>query len=421
MRVILLAMKINMAELKKKKKKIISKKKILKKKVVKKAPSKKLVKKPVKKLLKKIIKKSVRPVKKIIKKPTKKKVVKKTTKKVVKNKVVKFEKHESNPIIAPSLYDWESVATFNPSAVEIDGKIHIMYRAIGGDDQSSLAYANTKDGFNIDERLTHFVYKRFMDNVDFCLPIFYDSGGGWSGGCEDPRLVVIGDRVYMTYTAFDGWGSVRLALTSIKKEDFKNKKWKWEKSIFLSPPGEIHKNWVIFPEKIKGKFAVLHSFYPEILVDYFDDLNTLDGKGFIKSNNTRPVDASREWDSWFRGVGPAPIKTKDGWLVFYHAMDHRNSDRYRMGALLLDLKNPTKILYRSKNPILEPEEHYENHGHKWGVVYSCGAVIKDKNLFIYYGGADKYVAVASIPLRELLADLKKNKVIKLKKGKPLKK
>nr|MBP9715232.1 hypothetical protein [Candidatus Paceibacterota bacterium] len=62
-----------------------------------------------------------------------------------------------------------------------------------------------------------------------------------------------------------------------------------------------------------------------------------------------------------------------------------------------------------------------NHGHKWGVVYSCGAVIKDKNLFVYYGGADKYVAVATIPVKELIDDLKKNKIIKLKKGKPMNK
>lgn len=406
-----------------KKKKKISFKKNVPKKVIKKPVVKKVIKKIVKKITltkKKVTKKTTKkiPVKKISGKKVVKKVIKK---KVVKNKKeIKLEKHEANPIITPSLYSWESVATFNPSAIEIDGKIHIIYRAIGEDDQSALGYANSKDGFNIDERLTHFVYKRFMDNVDFCLPVFYDSGGGWSGGCEDPRLVIIGDRVYMIYTAFDGWGSVRLALTSIKKEDFKNKKWKWEKPIFLSPPGEIHKNWVLFPEKIKGKFAILHSFYPKILVDYFDDLNTLDGKGFIKSNNTRPVDKNREWDSWFRGVGPAPIKTKDGWLILYHAMDHKNSDRYRMGALLLDLKNPTKVLYRSKRPILEPEEHYENHGHKWGVVYSCGAVIKGENLFVYYGGADKYVAVASIPIKELLTDLKKNKVIKLKGGKILK-
>jgi len=80
----------------------------------------------------------------------------------------------------------------------------------------------------------------------------------------------------------------------------------------ISPPNEIHKNWVLFPEKINGKYAILHSFYPKILIDYFDTLDELDGTKFIKSDNTRPVDKTRDWDSWFRGVGPSPIKTELG-------------------------------------------------------------------------------------------------------------
>jgi predicted GH43/DUF377 family glycosyl hydrolase len=201
----------------------------------------------------------------------------------------------------------------------------------------------------------------------------------------------------------------------MKLRDFENKKWNWKNAILISPPGQIHKNWVIFPEKVNGKFAIMHSFYPKVLINYFDSLDELDGKHFINSNNTRPVDQDRTWDSWFRGVGPAPIKTDMGWLILYHAMDHKNPDRYRMGALILDLKDPTKVLYRSDAPILEPEEYYENNGYKWGVVYSCGAVIKDGTLFVYYGGADKVVAVATIKLSTLLEDLKKHKVAKLKK------
>jgi predicted GH43/DUF377 family glycosyl hydrolase len=246
-------------------------------------------------------------------------------------------------------------------------------------------------------------------------PIDYVSGGGWSGGCEDPRLTLLGDTVYMLYTAFDGWGSLRIALTSIKLFDFERGMWNWKNPVLISPPNEIHKNWVLFPEKINGKFAILHSFYPNILIDYFDSLDELDGKKFIKSDNTRPIDSTRTWDSWFRGVGPSPIKTKLGWLILYHAMDHKNPDRYKMGALVLDFNNPTRVLYRSSFPILEPEEYYENNGYKWGVVYSCGAVVKDGTLFVYYGGADKVIGVAYIKLNELLDDLQKNGAVKLKK------
>ncbi|HEY5589283.1 MAG TPA: hypothetical protein VIK86_10080 [Candidatus Paceibacterota bacterium] len=329
---------------------------------------------------------------------------------------LKLKKVLHNPIIEPSLYSWESKATFNPTAFEHDGKIHIIYRAIGEDDSSVLGYAYSLDGLNIEGRPTYHIYKRFFNYNENLPKIDYISGGGWSGGCEDPRVVLIDDTIYLIFTAFDGWGSVRLALTSISLNDFKKKKWNWKKAVMISPPGEINKNWVLFPEKINGKFAIMHSFYPDILIDYFDSLDELDGKKFIKSNNTRPVDYTRGWDSWFRGIGPAPIKTKDGWLVLYHAMDHKNPDRYRMGAMLLDLKDPTKILHRSKSPILEPEEDYENNGHKWGVVYSCGAVVKNDELFVYYGGADKFVCVASIDLKELLDDLKKDKGIKLIKS-----
>ncbi len=327
---------------------------------------------------------------------------------------IRLAKSPNNPIISPSFYSWESRATFNPTAIESDGVIHIVYRAVGEDDCSVLGYATSHDGFKINERPTYCIYKRYHQFVESSEPAPYSSGGGWNGGCEDPRIVLIDDTVYMTYTAFDGWGSVRMALTSIKLNDFKKKKWNWKKAVLISPPGEINKNWVLFPGKINGKFAILHSFYPKILINYYDSLDEFDGTKFIKSNNTRPIDHKRTWDSWFRGVGPAPIKTKDGWLVLYHAMDYKNPDRYRMGALLLDLKDPTKILHRSNNPILEPEENYENVGHKWGVIYSCGAVVKDGELYVYYGGADKFVCVASISMKELLEDLKKDMDVRLK-------
>lgn len=398
----------------------------------------KIVKKVVKKQVAKIVKKVVKKIPKVIKtkkspkiKVLKKKIsikkvkakvkVSKKISKIVAKKVdskkegIRLSKAHANPIIEPRLYSWESRATFNPTAFHDNGKIHLIYRAVGEDDVSVLGYASTYNGYKIEERLPYHIYRRFSEDIKFAFPLKYDSGGGWSGGCEDPRITLVGDTLYMLYTAFDGWSSVRIGLTSISLNDFKKHKWNnWTTPVLISPPGEINKNWVIFPEKINGKFAVMHSFYPKILIDYFDSMDHFDGTKFIKSNNVRPVDKDRGWDSWFRGVGPAPIKIKEGWLVLYHAMDHKNPDRYKMGALILDAKDPTKVLYRSDNPILEPEEHYENEGHKWGVVYSCGAVVKDGRLFVYYGGADKFVCVASIKLSELVDHLKNHKVIKLK-------
>ena len=333
-------------------------------------------------------------------------------------KPVKLKRAKNNPIIEPRLYPWESKATFNPAAIKAGDKVHLLYRAVGDNDSSVLGYASSKDGLNIDERPTYFIYKKNTGCSKFKEPVFYISGGGWNGGCEDPRLAVIDDDVFMLYTAFDGWGSVRIALTSIKLNDFLKKKWRrWEKPVLISPPNEIHKNWVIFPGKINGKFAVLHSISPKIAIEYVDSLDEFDGTKFIQSYYHSEPKWENSWDTWVRGVGPTPIKTKIGWLVLYHAMDKNDPDRYKLGAMILDLKDPTKILYHSKNPILEPDECYENEGWKSGVIYSCGAAVKKGKLFVYYGGADKFVCAASMPLQDLLDDLRKDNVIKLKKNK----
>ena len=238
------------------------------------------------------------------------------------------------------------------------------------------------------------------------VPPAYCSGGGWNGGCEDPRLTLIDDTVYLMYTAFDGWGSIRIAITSIGLEDFLHKRWQWKVPRLISPPGEIHKNWVLFPEKVRGKFAILHSISPEVEIEYFDTLEELErGERIVQSYYDR-VSRTGSWDSWVRGAGPPPIKTKLGWLLFYHAMDARDPNRYKIGAMILDAEDPMRVLYRSKFPVLEPDAHLRNSGFKSGVVYSCGAVVKDGELYVYYGGGDSVVCVAMAKLDTFLNDLK---------------
>lgn len=400
--------------------KVIKTKKVKTKPKLKLAPKRKTKILVKRKVAKKVTKKSITK-KKIVKPKTKLKIVKRkiTKKPLLKKKVkispkVKLKRHINNPIIKPSYYPWESKATFNPTAFEYNGKVHIIYRAIGDNDASVLGYASSYDGLNIEERPTHAIYQRFGETSFTGPSIEYISGGGWSGGTEDPRVTLIGERVYLLYTAFDGWGSVRIGLTSISLSDFKKKKWNWEKPVLISPPGVINKNWVLFPEKIKGKFAILHGITPNIMIEYIDDMRDLNGHTFIHSTYSASAPwGGNSWDNMVRGVGPAPIKTSLGWLVLYHSMDRNDPDRYKLGALILDSKDPSKILYHSKHPILEPDAHYENNGHKWGVVYSCGAVVKKGTLFVYYGGADKFTCVATIELEDLLDSLKKDKKVKL--------
>lgn len=116
-----------------------------------------------------------------------------------------------------------------------------------------------------------------------------------------------------------------------------------------------------------------------------------------------------------RGVGAPPLETDYGWLTFYHAMDEKHPDRYKLGAMLLDRQNPQKIIGRCHQPIMEPEEVYENDG-KPGVIYVCGSIIKNGKIFVYYGGADKVACVASAPLKKIInAILNKPDKISLEK------
>ena len=327
---------------------------------------------------------------------------------------IKLDREINNPILKPLSYrGWENVATFNPGAVKDDeGFVHLLYRAIGGNGLSTIGHAKSKDGINFYDRSAYPVYvsaptkeKKFDEKTGEKKPRVYNlsiytSGGGW-GGCEDPRLVAIDGRVYMTYTAFEGWDSVRIGLTSISMEDLKKDKWNWKKPKLLSPPGSVNKNWVIFPEKINGKFAILHSVVPEIMVEYVDSLD--DFIGYIDSPRPQGPQPGREdhWDNIMRGSGTPPIKTDIGWLLLYHAIDKNEWNRYKVGAMILDINNPTKILYRSPEPILEPDMPYENEA-KEGVVYATGAIVMKDDLFVYYGGGDKNVCVAKTPLQPLL-------------------
>jgi len=322
-----------------------------------------------------------------------------------------------NPLIKPNYQnEWEAFCTFNPAAVYTAGKVHLLYRAQGHDYVSQIGYACSEDGLTISKRLPYPVYRPTQPWEGAAMPLGnpkgqYVSGGG-TGGCEDPRATIIDGRVYMTYVAYDGWNPPRIALTSIKLDDFLHHRFFWEKPVLISPPGVVDKSAVIFPEKVNGKYVIMHRIFPDILIDYVDDLN-FDGRHYLKGEHKIPPRPRQWWDSRKVGAGAPPIKTKDGWLLIYQAVDDKDPSEYKVGAMLLDLNNPAKVLYRSARPILEPREEYENYGFKAGVVYPCGAVVKDNQLFVYYGGADSYVCVATAPLDRFLHNLKTTGMVHL--------
>ncbi len=327
-----------------------------------------------------------------------------------------LKREHGNPVLSSREHAWEHGGVMNPAAVEAGGRVHLFYRAVGNDGVSRIGYSSAKDGVRFDERLPYPVFA-MEGKAEPMSPELRSklagSGGTFAGvGVEDPRAVVIGDDVLLSFSAFAGWDSLRIAVSSIKVSDLLNKRWKWTPPAYLSAPNEVHKNWVIFPEKIGGKYAILHSLHSgsrdKVLVDYVDDLENAQ----IESPYN-PVKDPDVWDSTLRGAGPPPIRTKDGWLLLYHATDAREPHRYKIGAMLLDQNDPSKVIARSPFPILEPDARYENEGFKSGVVYACGAVVRGDTLFVYYGGADSVVCAAKTSLSGFLRKLRKNEAPKL--------
>ncbi|MBI4009197.1 hypothetical protein HY357_03115 [Candidatus Roizmanbacteria bacterium] len=293
---------------------------------------------------------------------------------------LKCQKFPHNPLLQPiAEHSWEAKAVFNPAAFELEGKIYLIYRSTSQDNISYLGMAVSYDGLLIDERVNK--------------PIFPIKG------CEDPRITQIDNRLYMLYTAFDG-KLPRLALTSITVADFLGRNWdRWENAKIISSPGLADKDGMLFPEKIDGKYIIFHRIEPNISIDYVDSLN-FDNFSFLKISGTI-TPHNRTWDEAKVGINTPPLKTEKGWIIFYHGIS-KIDQHYRVGVLLLDLKDVTKVIGWTPYPILEPERIFEKRGVTNNVVFPCGYVLKNGIIYLYYGGADKVVCGATVSLNALI-------------------
>jgi len=309
----------------------------------------------------------------------------------------RLSRFKKNPVITPiDGHPWEAKATFNPGAILIENNIYIVYRAMSFDNTSVFGLAVSDDGFNIKERLSEPIYSpRF--------PFEGKTKPGGNSGCEDARLTRIGNEIYMCYTAYNGSEKPKIAMSSIMISDFINYRWNWSSPIIISNPNIDDKDGVLLPEKVNGKFVFFHrSGGRGIIIDYVDDLEfgagrTLEGEICI---NVR----ENSWDSAKIGISNVPLKTEKGWLVLYHGVS-KYDNHYRVGAMLFELKQPTHLIGRSLFPLLEPEMVYEKIGQVHNVVFPCGAVVKDNLLFVYYGGADDVVGIATGNIKDIIDSL----------------
>lgn len=290
---------------------------------------------------------------------------------------MQLERVTRQPILEPvSHHEWEKACVFNCASVLHGGLVHMIYRATNTEDPdsivSSLGYAVSRDGtgfFRMDK------------------PVFTGEGDGEKAGCEDPRITRIGGEFFMVYISYSGrygaeWHDTRISMASTKNFI----EWKRWGTILEE---KDNKDAALFPEKIKGRYFLLHRRKPSIWLASSGD--------FFSWKEHRAVmdPLPGTWESQKIGIAGPPHLTRKGWLLFYHGVDDRNV--YRLGAALLDLKDPYKVIFRMKEPILSPELEWEKTGAVPNVVFSCGSVRLNDRYLVYYGGADKVIGVAQIP------------------------
>jgi predicted GH43/DUF377 family glycosyl hydrolase len=217
-------------------------------------------------------------------------------------------------------------------------------------------------------------------------------------GVEDPRVTFIDGTFHVTYVSVSRWGiTTSLATTT----DFATYD---RKGVIFLPD---HKDVVIFPEKIGGKYVALTRPMPQsfarifgIWIAFSDDLKEWGGH--------QPLALPRwgAWDELRTGASAVPFRTDRGWLELYHGVDRATT--YAMGAVLLDLDDPRRVIARSPKPILKPTDVYETTGLFNDTVFSCGHIALDdrgERIRLYYGAADSVVAAADFDVREILDSL----------------
>src|SRR5919199_4798110 len=318
-----------------------------------------------------------------------------------------LERYKKNPILVPNNVNWwESKAVFNCGILFNCDKIHMLYRAIGEYEKyiSRSGYASSIDGYNFDRSnetalSPHEEYEKY--------------------GIEDPRIVEIDHQIYVSYVVLSNYVSQRpIASTALATTtDFST----YKRLGIITSKGSDNKDVVLFPEKLMSRqlsngqdsvftYLFLHRPSTWIGSKYGVDRPSIwlgEGSSLTKfEKHTLLIKPEQQWEMLKVGAGPPPIKTRHGWLLLYHGVD---SDHvYRAGAALVDVSDPSKILGRTRHPILEPKEPYEKNGDVNNVVFPTGTCVMDGKLFVYYGAADKVCCVATADLENLLDHVLKN-------------
>ena len=315
----------------------------------------------------------------------------------MKDRILKI--YDKNAILIANESNWgESKAVFNCATFYDVDKVDVLYEAVVEYENyiSRIGYAYSKDGFCFTRR----------NEIAISPTEEYEKYG-----IEDPRLVEIDHQAYISYVILSGYVRDRpLASTALATTtDYID----YTRLGIITSKESDNKDVVLFPEKINEKLSngeekmtyfFLHRPSSWIGSAYGVDRPSIwlgEGNSLTSfEKHMLLLKPEEKWESLKVGAGTPPIKTKHGWLVIYHGVS--NDRVYSAGAAILDLKEPGKVLGRTKKPILEPEETYERHGDVDNVVFPTGACVIDGKLFVYYGGADKVCCLATADLNELV-------------------
>lgn len=250
-------------------------------------------------------------------------------------------------------------------------------------------------------QISHLRVARSRDGVHFAVEkdvAFGPLAALEEYGVEDPRITFIDGKFHVTYVSVSRWGITTSLATTTDFIAYDRK------GVILLPD---HKDVVIFPEKVGGKYVALTRPMPQsfarifgIWIAFSDDLKEWGGH--------QPLAMPRwgRWDELRTGASAVPFRTERGWLELYHGVDRNTT--YAMGALLMDLEDPRKVIGRSASPILKPTEVYETTGLFNDTVFSCGHIRLDdrrERIRLYYGAADSVIAAADFDVREILDSL----------------
>lgn len=345
-----------------------------------------------------------------------------------------IERYPENPLITPedvppSRPDLEVICAFNAGVAKYGDEVILLLRvaerAVSDEKAARVPVLNCDGGtpyikiyeFNkadpeIDfhdpraiqtpeqlflTSISHLRIARSKDGRHFTVdptPALFPDRPSETYGLEDPRITEINEVYYIAYKSVSPQGiCASLAVTT----DFVH----FEKKGIIFCPENL--DICIFPEKIGGRFAALHRPVPKyfgepnIWIAYSPDLIFWGDHRFLMG--TQP----NKWDGARIGGGAIPIKTERGWLEIYHGATEK--DFYCLGAVLLDLDEPHRVIARSKEPILVPEAPCETSGFVPNVVFTCGALADGDRLSVYYGAADYVMAGADVSISEILDSL----------------